>query len=258
MPANQLARCARGNSLVLRFCPQATIPTVVKVTMHRDTNHIGEQPLEATGRHGGQTTRFCLRLTLLLHFRFGGVLAGLRKISPALKKRSAQIKLVLMDVDGTMTDGSVTLLSQTDGTALEIKTFDAHDGQGLTLAQTAGLHTGCITGRESAALLRRAHEMKMDFIYMKQPVKMPAYEEILAKAGLSDSAVAYVGDDLPDIPLMRRVGLAVAVGNAVPEVKQAAHYTTKALAGHGAVREAIELILKSKGIWKAMIDKARA
>jgi 3-deoxy-D-manno-octulosonate 8-phosphate phosphatase (KDO 8-P phosphatase) len=185
-------------------------------------------------------------------------LAGLLKITPALKKRAAQIKLLLMDVDGTMTDGSVTLLSQSDGTALEIKTFDAHDGQGLTLAQTAGLRTGCITGRESSALLRRAHEMKMDFIYMKQPLKMPAYEEILAKAGLADSAVAYVGDDLPDIPLLRRVGLAVAVGDAVPEVKQAAHYTTRALAGHGAVREAVELILKSKGVWKEMIDKARA
>jgi len=163
-----------------------------------------------------------------------------------------------MDVDGTMTEGGVTLLSQPDGSALEIKTFDAHDGQGLTLAHTAGLRTGCITGRESAALLRRAHEMKMDFIYMKQPLKMPAYEEIVAKAGVSDLAVAYVGDDLPDIPLMRRVGLAVAVGNAVPEVKQAAHYTTKAVAGHGAVREAIELILKSKGIWRDLIDKARA
>jgi 3-deoxy-D-manno-octulosonate 8-phosphate phosphatase (KDO 8-P phosphatase) len=185
-------------------------------------------------------------------------LAGVSAISPALKKRAAQIKVLLMDVDGTMTDGSVTLLSQTDGTALEIKTFDAHDGQGLTLARTAGLRTGCITGRESAALLRRANEMKMEFIYMKQPVKMPAYEEILRKANVPESAVAYIGDDLPDIPLMRRVGLAVAVGDAVPEVKQAAHYTTKAAAGHGAVREAVELVLKSQGIWKSMIDKARA
>ena len=184
-------------------------------------------------------------------------MARVPKISSVLKKRAAQIRLLLMDVDGTMTDGSVTLLSQADG-ALEIKTFDAHDGQGLTLARTAGLRTGCITGRESTALLRRAQEMKMEFIYMKQPVKMPAYEEILLKAGVSDSAVAYIGDDLPDIPLMRRVGLAVAVGDAVPEVKEAAHYTTKALAGHGAVREAVELILKSKGIWEAMIDKARA
>jgi len=180
------------------------------------------------------------------------------RISSALKKRAANITLLLMDVDGTMTDGSVTLLSQTDGTALEIKTFDAHDGQGLTLAHTAGVRTGCITGRDSAALLRRAHEMKMEFIYMKQPVKMPAYEEILEKAGALDSAVAYVGDDLPDIPLMRRAGLAIAVGDAVPEVKKAAHYTTKAHAGHGAIREAVELVLKSKGIWEAMIDKARA
>ena len=180
------------------------------------------------------------------------------KISPALKKRAAQINIILMDVDGTMTDGGVTLLSQPDGSALEIKTFDAHDGQGLTLAHTAGLRTGCITGRESPALLRRAREMKMDFVYMKIALKMPAYEEILQKAGVPDSAVAFIGDDLPDIPLMRRVGLAVAVGDAVPEVKKVAHYTTKALAGRGAVREAIELILKSKGIFKELIDKARA
>jgi 3-deoxy-D-manno-octulosonate 8-phosphate phosphatase (KDO 8-P phosphatase) len=180
------------------------------------------------------------------------------KISPALKKRAAQIKVLLMDVDGTMTEGGVTLLSQPDGSALEIKTFDAHDGQGLTLAHTAGLRTGCITGRESSALLRRANEMKMEFIYMKQPAKIPAYEEILRKAGVPDSAVAYVGDDLPDLPVLKRVGLAVAVGNAVPEVKKAAHFTTPSAAGHGAIRDAIELILKSKGIWEEMIDKARA
>jgi len=185
-------------------------------------------------------------------------LPGLPKISPALKQRAAHIQLLLMDVDGTMTDGGVTLLSQNDGTALEIKTFDAHDGQGLTLAQTAGLRTGCITGRESSALLRRAREMKMEFIYMKQPLKMPAYEEILRQAGVSDAAVAFIGDDLPDIPLLRRAGLAVAVGDAVPEVKQAAHYVTEALGGQGAVRETVELILKSKGIWAELIDKARA
>ena len=163
-----------------------------------------------------------------------------------------------MDVDGTMTDGSVTLLSQTETTALEIKTFDAHDGQGLTLAHTAGLRTGCITGRKSSALLRRAHEMNMEFIYMKQPLKEPAFEEILRKAKVPESSVAYVGDDLPDLPIMRRVGLAVAVCDAVPEVKKAAHYVTKARAGRGAIRESVELILKSKGIWEAMIDKARA
>jgi 3-deoxy-D-manno-octulosonate 8-phosphate phosphatase (KDO 8-P phosphatase) len=100
--------------------------------------------------------------------------------------------------------------------------------------------------------------MHMEFIYMKQAVKMAAYEEILRNTGNSDSAVAFIGDDLPDIPLMRRVGLAVAVGDAVPEVKKVAHYTTRALAGHGAVREAVELILRSRGIWETMINKARA
>jgi 3-deoxy-D-manno-octulosonate 8-phosphate phosphatase (KDO 8-P phosphatase) len=185
-------------------------------------------------------------------------LARSRKVSAGVKKRAAQIKVLLMDVDGTMTDGGVALLSQADGSALEIKTFDAHDGQGLTLAHTAGIRTGCITGRESPALLRRANEMKMEFVYMKQPAKVPAYEDILRRAGVPESAVAYVGDDLPDLPVMRRVGLAIAVGNAVPEVKKAAHFTTNAFAGHGAIREAIELIIKSKGIWVEMIDKARA
>src|ERR1700731_453712 len=118
-------------------------------------------------------------------------MASFPKISHALKKRAAQIELLLMDVDGTMTDGGVILLSQTEEVALEIKTFDAHDGQGLTLAHTAGLRTGCITGRQSAALLRRAHEMKMEFIYMNQPSKIHAYEEILRKASVSDSAVAF-------------------------------------------------------------------
>jgi 3-deoxy-D-manno-octulosonate 8-phosphate phosphatase (KDO 8-P phosphatase) len=212
----------------------------------------------ACGRIIAQVRSFYLCLTLSSSFFLEVFLARALKIPPALKKRAAQIRLLLMDVDGTMTDGSVTLLSQSDGTALEIKTFDAHDGQGLTLAHTAGLRTGCITGRESAALLRRAHEMKMEFIYMKRALKMPAYEEILNQAGVPDAAVAYVGDDLPDIPLMRRAGLAVAVGDAVPEVKSAAHYTTKAVAGHGAIREAVELILMSKGIWNEMIDKARA
>jgi 3-deoxy-D-manno-octulosonate 8-phosphate phosphatase (KDO 8-P phosphatase) len=185
-------------------------------------------------------------------------LARSSKPPVAVKKRAAQIKVLLMDVDGTMTDGGVSLLSQPDGTALEIKTFDAHDGQGLTLAHTAGIRTGCITGRESSSLARRASEMKMEFVYMKQPMKIPAYEEILRKANVPETAVAYVGDDLPDLPVMKRVGFAVAVGDAVPEVKKAAHYTTTAHAGRGAIREAIEVILKAKGIWEEMIDKARA
>jgi 3-deoxy-D-manno-octulosonate 8-phosphate phosphatase (KDO 8-P phosphatase) len=180
------------------------------------------------------------------------------KVAPSVRKRAALIKVVLMDVDGTLTDGSVTLLSQPDGTALEIKTFDAHDGQGMTLARTAGLQLGVITGRESAALRRRMKEMGVAFVYEKQPNKVAAYEEILDKAGVRESEVAYLGDDLPDLPLLRRVGLAAAVGNAALEVKLAAHYTTKANGGKGAARELIELILKSKGLWDEMIDKARA
>jgi 3-deoxy-D-manno-octulosonate 8-phosphate phosphatase (KDO 8-P phosphatase) len=179
-------------------------------------------------------------------------------ISAAVAKRAKQIKVFLMDVDGTITTGAVTLLSQPDGSALEIKTFDAHDGQGLSLAHTAGLRTGVITGRESAAMRRRARELSMEFVYEKQPHKIAAYEEILKKTGAAESEVAYLGDDLPDLTVMRRVGLAVAVGDAVPEVKHAAHYITKASGGKGAARETVELILKSKGIWGQMIDKARA
>jgi 3-deoxy-D-manno-octulosonate 8-phosphate phosphatase (KDO 8-P phosphatase) len=180
------------------------------------------------------------------------------RISLALKKRAAKIKVVLMDVDGTITDGSVTLLSQPDGSALEIKTFDAHDGQGITLARTAGLRMGIITGRESAALRRRMKELSVEFVYEKQPHKIAAYEEILKKSGAAEDEVAYLGDDLPDLTVMRRVGLAVAVGNAAPEVKHAAHYVTVRNGGKGAARELVELILKSKGTWEEMIDKARA
>jgi len=183
---------------------------------------------------------------------------GSAKIPAALARRAKQIKIMLMDVDGTITDGSVTLLSMPDGSALEIKTFDAHDGQGLTLAHTAGIRTGVITGRESAALRRRCRELSIEFVYEKQPHKIAAYEEILKRSGVPESAVAFLGDDLPDLPVMNRVGLAVAVANAAVEVKHAAHYVTKADGGKGAARELVELILKSKGIWESMIDKARA
>src|SRR6266478_9253975 len=181
-----------------------------------------------------------------------------QKSSPSVRKRAKQIQVLLMDVDGTITPGTVMLLSQPDGTALEIKTFDAHDGQGLSLARTAGIRTGVITGRESAAMRRRARELQIEFVYEKQPTKTAAYEEILKKTGAPESAVAYLGDDLPDLPVMQRVGLAVAVGDATMEVKLAAHFVTKAIGGKGAARELVELILKSKGIWKDMIEKARA
>jgi 3-deoxy-D-manno-octulosonate 8-phosphate phosphatase (KDO 8-P phosphatase) len=185
-------------------------------------------------------------------------LARSAKIPLKLAKKAKQILVLLMDVDGTLTDGSVTLASQPDGHALEIKTFDAHDGQGLTLAVTAGIRTGVITGRASAALRRRCKELDVEFVYEKQGHKVAAYEDILRKTGAKESEVAFIGDDLPDLTIMCRVGLAVAVGNATPEVKRAADYRTKAPGGKGAAREVVELILKSKGIWEEMIDKARA
>jgi 3-deoxy-D-manno-octulosonate 8-phosphate phosphatase (KDO 8-P phosphatase) len=162
-----------------------------------------------------------------------------------------------MDVDGTLSRG-VSLLSQPDGAALELKTFNPRDGVGLSLARMAGIRTGIITGRESAALAVRAKETGLEFIYQKQPVKTPAYEEILARAGVDERAVAYVGDDLPDISVMQRTGLAVAVGDAAPEVKRAAHFVTKARGGEGAVRETIELILKAQGKWRELVGRARA
>ncbi len=181
-----------------------------------------------------------------------------KKIPAAVANRAKRIKVFLMDVDGTITDGSITLLSQPDDSALEIKTFDAHDGQGLTLAHTAGIRTGVITGRGSAALRRRARELSIEFVYEKQPHKIAAFEEILRKTGVNEAEIAYLGDDLPDLTVMRRVGLAVAVADAAIEVRAAAHYTTKAIGGKGAAREVVEVILKSKGIWEQMIDKARA
>jgi 3-deoxy-D-manno-octulosonate 8-phosphate phosphatase (KDO 8-P phosphatase) len=181
------------------------------------------------------------------------------KISPVIRARAKKIRVLLMDADGTLTDGRVWLISEPDDqSAVEMKVFDAHDGAGLTLVRSAGIRTGIITGRESPAMRRRAKEMKIEFLYERVPEKIPIYEEILRIARVTDAEVAYVGDDLPDIPVMQRVGLAIAVGDATPETKRAAHYVTKALGGRGGVREAIELIMKSQGIWEKMLNKARA
>jgi 3-deoxy-D-manno-octulosonate 8-phosphate phosphatase (KDO 8-P phosphatase) len=181
-----------------------------------------------------------------------------KKIAREIIKRAKQIQVLLMDVDGTITKGGVYLLSQADGTVLEMKVFDAHDGQGISLARTAGIRTGFITGRESSALRHRARELGVEFVFEKQPHKIAAYEEILRKTGVPESAVAFLGDDLPDLTVMHRVGFAVAVADSAQEVLDAAHYVCRAKGGEGAARETVELILKSKGIWKEMIDKARA
>jgi 3-deoxy-D-manno-octulosonate 8-phosphate phosphatase (KDO 8-P phosphatase) len=136
--------------------------------------------------------------------------------------------------------------------------FDAHDGAGLKLASIMGIRTGVITGRDSPAMARRAREIAMEFVIQGQPKKLEAYKGILAQAGVTDDEVAYLGDDLPDLPLLERVGLAVAVADAVPEVRQAAHYVTRVPGGRGAAREVVELILKSQKRWKEAIPQALA
>ncbi len=180
------------------------------------------------------------------------------KASANVRRRAKRVKLLLMDVDGVLTDGRIWLHSQPDGTATEIKGFSAYDGAGLTVAGLVGLRTGLITGRESPAVTRRAREMNIEFVFQKQAEKLPAYEEILRRAGVKDPEVAYIGDDLPDLPVFARVGLAVAVANAQPEVKKKAHYVTAHSGGEGAVREAIELILKAQRKWDGAIRLARA
>lgn len=180
------------------------------------------------------------------------------KVSRGVAARARKIRVLLMDVDGVLTDGCVWLLSHRDGSASELKGFSAYDGAGLKIARTAGLRTGIITGRESAAVAMRARECEIEFVYQGRAVKLDAYQEILRATGASDGEVAYVGDDLPDLSILRRVGLAVAVANASPEVKRAAHYVTARSGGEGAVREVIELIVKAQGKWEEATRNAKA
>jgi 3-deoxy-D-manno-octulosonate 8-phosphate phosphatase (KDO 8-P phosphatase) len=176
----------------------------------------------------------------------------------AVAARARKIRILLMDVDGVLTAGQVFLIPQADGTAVEMKAFHSQDGAGLKLARDAGLRTGIISGRESAATTRRAQEVGMEFVFQGRDEKLPAYEEILRIAGVSDSEVAYIGDDLPDLPVLRRAGLAIAVANAVDEVRRAVHHVTRRSGGDAGVREAIEGILKAQGKWSVVSKKARA
>jgi 3-deoxy-D-manno-octulosonate 8-phosphate phosphatase (KDO 8-P phosphatase) len=178
--------------------------------------------------------------------------------------RARKIKLFLMDVDGTITDGGVCLISttvaETTGPAevTEMKVFNAQDGQGLSLAHTMGIQTGFITGRRSPAVAKRAEELRVHFVYLGQATKMQAFQECIEKAGVTEEEVAYMGDDLPDIPLAKRAGLAICVADGAPELKAVCHYTTRRLAGHGAAREVVELILKAQGRWDEAVPLARA
>ncbi|MBX7218320.1 MAG: HAD hydrolase family protein [Blastocatellia bacterium] len=158
-------------------------------------------------------------------------------------ERAKRISLLLMDCDGVLTDGWIILLP--DGQ--EVKAFNSQDGHGLKMAQRAGLRTGVITGRGSVALDQRAKEVGIEFVFQNAKDKNAVMNELLHSQGIEPDQVAFIGDDLPDLPPMQRVGLAVAVSNAVAELKSIAHYVTEKHGGHGAVREVIELILKAQG-----------
>ena len=182
--------------------------------------------------------------------------------SPDVLARARKIKLFLMDVDGTLTDGGVCLISTTggsgDATVSEMKIFNAQDGQGLSLAHTMGIQTGFITGRSSPAVAKRAQELKVSFVYLGQAKKTEAFEECLQKAGVTEEEVAYMGDDLPDMPLAQRAGLGVCVADGAPELKAICHFTTRKPGGRGAAREVVELILKAQGRWEEAVPLARA
>ena len=176
-----------------------------------------------------------------------------------IESRARKIKLFLMDVDGTITDGSVNLISLPDGGGVaEMKAFNSQDGAGLKLAHIMGIRTGLITGRKSPAVTQRAHELSVEFVYLGQETKMAAFEECVQKAGVREDEVAYMGDDLPDIPVAKRAGLAVAVSNAAAELQAVCHYMTQARGGDGTAREVVELILKAQGRWDEAVPKAIA
>lgn len=172
-----------------------------------------------------------------------------------LQKLAAGVRLLLMDVDGVMTDAKLYNVPGPDGRMYETKGFDAQDGISLQWLSWYGIKTGLISGRVSPATEERAKQCKFTYIYQGHIEKIPILEEILADAKIDPSQVAYIGDDLTDIVVMRRVGMSVAVANARPEVKQAAHMVTEARGGHGAVREVCELILKAQGHWQGLLKK---
>jgi 3-deoxy-D-manno-octulosonate 8-phosphate phosphatase (KDO 8-P phosphatase) len=179
--------------------------------------------------------------------------------TPEVLERARKIKLFLMDVDGTLTDGSVNLISLPGGGGVaEMKAFNSQDGAGLKLAHIMGIRTGFITGRKSPAVTQRAQELSVEFVYLGQETKMAAFTECLQKAGVREEETAYMGDDLPDMPVAQRAGLAVAVANAAAELKGVCHFVTNARGGEGSAREIVELILKAQGRWEEALPRAIA
>lgn len=168
-----------------------------------------------------------------------------------LERRAAHIKLLLMDCDGVLTDGRITLTGETD----EQKSFHTRDGHGIVLLHRAGLRSGIISGRTSSAVERRARELKMTHVVQGSWDKIKDFDELMARDGASLDETAYIGDDVTDIPLMRRVGLAIAVADATPDTQLAAHYVTQFAGGFGAVREVCELVLRAQGRWNELMQR---
>jgi len=160
--------------------------------------------------------------------------------------RYNSLRLLLLDVDGVLTDGRIVF----DSNGVETKAFDVKDGHGLKLLQRAGLKVGIITGRSSEVVSRRAAELEIDIVYQGVKDKLVPYEELLRSLNLSDEQVAYVGDDIVDLPVMRRVGFAATVADAVDEVFPFAHYVSRRPGGRGAVREICDHILRNSGRWE--------
>jgi 3-deoxy-D-manno-octulosonate 8-phosphate phosphatase (KDO 8-P phosphatase) len=168
---------------------------------------------------------------------------------------AARVRLLLMDVDGVLTDGRLYGVPDASGNIVETKGFDSQDGIALQWLVWNGIETGVISGRVSPATEARAKQVKMKYVYQGHIEKIPILEEILSRAGVEASQVAYIGDDLTDIVVMNRVGLSIATANARPEVKKSAKYVTSQPGGQGAVREVVELLLKAQGHWEGILRK---
>jgi 3-deoxy-D-manno-octulosonate 8-phosphate phosphatase (KDO 8-P phosphatase) len=171
-------------------------------------------------------------------------------------ERARRIRLILFDVDGVLTDGKIwTLPLEPTEKTFEPKGFHAHDGIGISLARIGGIHCGVITKRASEAVALRARALRMEYVYMGQDYKIRAVREIMQKGSFTLDQIAYVGDDVIDLPVMRVCGLAIAVANARDQVKAAAHYITPNAGGQGAGRDAIDFVLQAHGILDQCIEE---
>ena len=168
-----------------------------------------------------------------------------------MEARLQKIRLLLLDVDGVLTDGRIFY----DNHGVETKAFNVRDGHGLKLLQRAGLEVGIITGRSSEVVTVRAKELGIDLVYQGVRDKMVPFREILAERSLTAEEVAYVGDDVVDLPVLRRVGFAATVADAAEDVRPLVHYVTRCRGGKGAVREICELILKRTGRWQQVAGR---